>query len=319
MAAPGNVGAAMAIDGTASAQPREVVRIIFPANDKIFFSIPITTVVFELTRDARAAGLTVADLSVEIDGESVPRSAIGRWHIVAGRHYAVFSRGVPWSVTEGGHRVIVQARSHDGQEWESATGYVIETSHPATSGLSGFMSFPSNEAIFSRSARIGVAVGPRSLTGNSAWVNLAPLQFHREARLLPIPLEMGLSHRISGPRSGSTNLSWKLEPIAQEQSRPGIGLGQSDGSLFAVVGWHTNPNRLQGSFGMGAHRLPTGFFGLAYSPSFYRLMIEGDSSRNFNFGLSLTHPRGFRFSAYNVQSGLPRRAWQFQFSLSRGL
>jgi len=302
-----------------SAPSPPLVTIAYPANEKIFFAIPVATVIFDLSKQARQAGLQLKDLKIELDGKPVPAGGIGRWHLYTGHNYGIFSRSVTWAATEGGHRVAFRATDATGREWETTTDYIIETSHPSATGLSGFLLFPSNEAIFSRSARVGMTTGARDTVGRAAWINLAPLQFNEKTALIPVPIELGLNRRMSGRSSGRSNVSWKLEPRAQQGSRPGLGFGQTDGNPFVVMGWHNNPRRVQGSLGLGAHRLPDAFFGFSYSPSTYRLMLEGDSRRNFNYGISLTHPRGIRVTLANLQTNQPHRVWQLGLSLSRGL
>lgn len=295
---------------------REPVRIHYPHPRGTVFALPHVSIIFEI--HAPAAGRPWQRLEMEVDGRKVPEEAFGYCPLCAGPRPTVLAARAPWTVSDGWHRLRLLAFDGEGNVYSYERTYLVDTTIPSLSGLSGTGLFPGAEVAEGRSLRLGF--GYRS--GGDRW--RAWLGLTRPGGL---PVEVVRHFRQRGEA-----LSWKTRLWHTEHFR--LSVGQWEGNPFVAVGYRTQPSYLTLSLGAVASPLPSAWLGLTYSLAeatrrgrypqrfshgvalldLVRLHLEVDEKGRLNAGVSLHHPYGFRAGLFRLGSGFPPGAWEAQIA-----
>jgi hypothetical protein len=234
----------------------------------------------------------------------------------------------PWTIYDGEHHVVIVVKDSKGNEYRSELRYVMDSSVPSLSGLTGGITFPNADVASARSLRLGAFHQGRS-DDFGAWLGVTS---SRRVGTLEV---VGNALFPRGERR-DLDASWKLNLTARSRSRFGFSVGQREGDAFAVLSYRTQPNYFNVSLGVGASDLPSAWLGVSYGLGDFtprlkhskrldnfialvdlvRLHGEVDNKGKVNLGATFSHPYGIRGGLYRVRSGLPDASWQLQVSYS---
>ncbi len=289
------------------------IEFYYPHDGETVFSIPHVLLIF----DVKKANFNPDRIRVEIDGREVPKDAIKGCAICAGPRPALMAHRVPWGLTEGKHTAAIIVRPPEAGEVRSEITYTVDTTVPSFSGLTGFIEFPDAQVATSKSIRAGLVHNGRERDGTDLWlVGTRPFDDTADGKS-SLPIEAGVTAQL--PEDGPRELKYSLKVGLREQSghTPSVGVGFRENDPFAAIGWHLNPSTFNISAGIGGSDLPRGFLGASWGPEIFRVVGEYGTEGQFNYGLMLYHPYGFRAGVYRVERPGGDHPWLMNLNFSR--
>lgn len=307
--------------GTATHEP---VTILYPHPNGAILAFPHVSIIFK-THAPRAEQL-IKSVKMEVDGREVPENAIDHCTICAGPNPAVIAARAPWTIHDGWHHVVITETDPQGNIYRSELNYVMDSSIPSLSGLTGGILFPNSDIAYAGGLRLGVFTPGLTDRRSGGWQGISTSQ--------GIPLEI-VGDAVFRHKREDSVFSWKLGTHLPSPSL-NLSIGERQGDFFAVLGYRTQPNYFNVSLGVGASDLPSAWAGMSYSlthltphikhskklDNFFAVVdlvslhAETDSKGKVNLGATLSHPYGWRAGLYRVRSGLPDAKWQLQVSYS---
>jgi len=294
--------------------PPPEIHFHYPKDGGTIFALPHVLLIF----DVEKAFFLPDRITLEIDGREIDEEAVKGCAVCAGDKPALLSAKVPWGMPEGMHREVVTASPPEGAPVRKEITYLVDSTIPSLSGLSGFVTFPGAHVAGSSSLRGGFVHDDLDRGDFRLWLMATRLLVADEGTWWALPFEAGVSARLPEKGSQEVTYSLKVGIIEQKTRLPAVSVGVRDNDPYAVVGWRLSPARFSVSAGVGAGDLPGAFVGAEYGPEIFRLVAEYGSGGILNGGVVIHHPYGVRLGIYNVERERDERDWTVQLSGSFG-
>lgn len=303
-------------------QPFQTVKLYYPKDGGAVFSIPKVIVIYKIAGPLSVHSEDPDALKIYIDNKQVPQNALTGCSICAGPKPAVSAKRVRWALTEGPHTIHILATDKLGRKYFLESEYVMDSSIPSLSGLSGAIFYPNAELSASKSLRGGLSHTRLKNANAKVWLGVTHLLETEAGEFWAHPFEFSVSVLLpkTAGQTQEVKYSGKLQLFQQKAPLPSLGMGNVENSPFIAASWHTKPNFVIGTIGYKTKPESAGFATLEYGKHLWKLLAEADTEGNVNGGVVLAHPYGLRIGLYTVKDQEEnKRLGVIQLSGSLGL